>query len=118
MLRQHAVVRRAWHLLGLRVQRVLVLVVARVLIRAVATLSDLLQQVVLMLAHHGGLALFLALLELVLQTLCVNPCTVSHYLLSRAARNSSTHAHLHAVDTAIQRQQVVLQIYDLHVWFR
>lgn len=104
MLRQHPVVRRAWHLLGLRVQRILMLVVARVLIRAVATLRNLLQQVVLVLAHHGGLTLFLALLKLIFQTLRVDPCTVSHDLLTRAARNPPTHAHLHAMDAAIQRQ--------------
>ena len=102
LLGEHAVVvRGTGHLMHLRVERVLIGIVARVLVRAVAALLNLLQQVVLVLAHHN-VTLLLTLLQLVLQRLCIDShAAFRHNLLARAGSNTS---QLKRVDSAVEWQ--------------
>jgi hypothetical protein len=98
------------------VKCVLILVVGRVLTAVVGALRDLLQQVVLVLTHHD-LAFLLSLLKLVFKRLSVDSHpSICHYLLPCVAGDARTDTELHRSDTDIQREQVVLQVDDLHVW--
>jgi uncharacterized protein YggT (Ycf19 family) len=65
LLAEHsAVVGGARHLMHLRVEGILIWIVARVLVGAVAPLLNLLQQIVLVLTHHD-VSILLALFKLV-----------------------------------------------------
>jgi len=71
-----------------------------------------------MLTHHD-LPFLLSLFQLVLQRLGVEAqASVRHDLLACVTRNSNPDSHLHRVDTTVERQQVMLQVYDLNIGFR
>ena len=83
---------------------------------------DLLEEVVLLLTHGDvSTGLFLPLLELVLEGLCVDAdAAVADNLLAGRARNRPrVAAHLaHPLHARVKGQQVVLQVDDFDVWLR
>lgn len=85
-----------------------------------STIVYLLEQVVLLLTHQQLPSFLLALLQLVLEGLGVNANTsVGHDLLACVGGDADPYACLaHSLDARVEREQVVLQVYDLDVWLR
>ena len=82
-----------------------------------STIVYLLEQVVLLLTHHQLPSFLLPLLQLVLERLGVDTHTsIRHDLLACVRSYADSHATLaHALDARVEREQVVLQVYDLDV---
>ena len=80
----------------------------------------LLEQVVLLLAHHQLPSFLLPLLQLVLEGLSVDAhASVRHDLLARVGGDADSYAALvYALDARVEGEQVVLQVYDLDVRLR
>ena len=87
------------------------------------TTVNLLKKVVLLLAHHlVASCLLFASFQLVLETLCIDSDPrVANDLLSCISCDSTTTSCsqlTHPLQAWIERQQVVLQVYYLHIRFR
>ena len=82
-----------------------------------STIVYLLEQVVLLLTHHQLPSFLLPLLQLVFEGLGIDAhASVRHDLLARVRGDADSHATLaHALDARVEREQVVLQVYDLDV---
>ena len=83
-----------------------------------STIVYLLEQVVLLLTHHQLPSFLLPLFQLVFEGLGIDAHTsIRHDLLACVRGNADSHTSLaHALDARVEREQVVLQVYDLDVW--
>ena len=85
-----------------------------------STIVYLLEQVVLLLTHHQLPSFLLPLLQLVFEGLGIDAHTsIRHDLLARVRGYANSHATLaYTLDARVEREQIVLEVYDLHVWLR